>query len=187
MLKNSEDYNEADRTIRGFTLNEKKVDAAQRTSGFFAIMTHKLDMDPMTALDNYALRDEQEKYFQQMKSQMNMGRHRTWSEEGKSGRHFLTFVSLVISSYVRHIWKTTALKDTFSSSLEVLDEMRSIRCIEHRGKARFITPFIGDQVGICNAFGFNIPEGCAPTYMSKKKAERKRGRPRKTTDVVKLD
>ena len=181
------DYNEADRTIRGFTLNKKKVDAAQRTSGFFAIMTHKLDMDPMTALDTYALRDEQEKYFQQMKSQINMGRHRTWSEEGKSGRHFITFVSLVISSYVRHIWKTTALKDTFSSSLEVLDEMRSIRCIEHRGKARFITPFIGDQVGICNAFGFNIPEGCAPTYMSKKKAGRKRGRPKKTTDVVRLD
>jgi len=101
--------------------------------------------------------------------------------------HFITFVSLVISSYVRHIWKTTTLKDAFSSSLEVLDVMRSIRCIEHRGKARFITPFTGDQVGICNAFGFNIPEGCAPTYMSKKKAERKRGRPRKTTDVVKLD
>jgi transposase len=181
------DYNQADRTIRGFTLNEKKVDAAQRTSGFFAIMTHKLDMDPMTALDNYALRDEQEKYFQQMKSQMNINRQRTWSEEGKSGRHFITFVSLVISSYVRHIWKTTLLKDKFSSSLEVLDEMRSIRCIEHRGKTKFITPFIGDQVAICSAFGFNIPEGCAPTYMSKKKSEKKRGRPRKMIDVVKLD
>ena len=130
------DYNEGDRTIKGFTLNEKKVNAAQRTSGFFAIMTHKLEMDPMTALDSYALRDEQEKYFQQMKSQMNINRQRTWSEEGKSGRHFITFVSLVLSSYVRHIWKTTALKDAFSSSLEVLDEMRSIRCIEHRGKAK---------------------------------------------------
>ncbi|MFZ2339630.1 MAG: transposase [Bacteroidales bacterium] len=181
------DYNEGDRTIRGFTLNEKKVDAARRTSGFFAIMTHKLDMDPMTALDNYALREEQEKYFRQMKSQLDISRQRTWSEEGKSGRHFITFVSLVLSSYVRHIWKTTALKDAFSSSLEVLDEMRSIRCIEHRGKAKFITPFTGDQVGICNAFGFNIPEGCAPMYMSEKKAEKKRGRPRKTTDVVKLD
>jgi transposase len=181
------DYNEADRTIRSFSLNEKKVDAAQRTSGFFAIMTYKLDMDPMTALDCYALRDEQEKYFQQMKSQMNINRHRTWSEEGKSGRHFITFVSLVISSWVRYIWKTTALKDKFSSSLEVLDEMRSIRCIEHQGKAKFITPFVGDQVTICNAFGFTIPEGCAPIYMSKKKAEKKRGRPRKSTDVVKLD
>jgi hypothetical protein len=146
-----------------------------------------LEMDPMTALDNYVLRDEQEKYFQQMKSQMNINRQRTWSEEGKSGRHFITFVSLVISSHVRHIWKTTALKDKFSSSLEVLDEMRSIRCIEHQGKAKFITPFVGDQVTICYAFGFSIPEGCAPIYMSKKNIEKKRGRPRKSSDVVKLD
>ena len=34
------DYNESDRTIQRFTLNEEKVTAAQRTSGFFAIMTH---------------------------------------------------------------------------------------------------------------------------------------------------
>ena len=145
-------------------------------------MTHKLDMDPMTALDTYSLRDEQEKYFQQMKSQMNINRQRTWSEEGKNGRHFITFVALIISSYVRHLWKSTELRDTFSSSLEVLDEMRPIRCIEHCGKARFITPFIGEQVDICKAFGFDIPEGCAPLYASKKKAEKKRGRPRKTVD-----
>ena len=163
------------------------MSTAQRTSGFFAIMTHKLDMDPIKVLDNYALRDEQEKYFQQMKSQMNINRQRTWSEEGKSGRHFITFIALIISSYVRNIWKTTALKDRFTSSLEVLDEMRSIRCIEHTGKAKFITPFIGGQLDICNAFGFKIPDGCAPTYMSKKKAEKKRGRPGKNTDVIKLD
>ena len=181
------DYNESDRTIRSFTLNEEKVAAARRTSGFFAIMTHKLDMDPITVLDNYGLRDEQEKYFQQMKSQMNINRQRTWSEEGKSGRHFITFIALIISSYLRNIWKTTPLKDRFTSSLEVLDEMRSIRCIEHRGKAKFITPFIGGQIDICNAFGFKIPEGCEPTYMSKKKTEKKRGRPRKTKDVIKLD
>ena len=181
------DYNEDDRTIRTFTLNGEKVATAQRTSGFFAVMTHKLDMDPMTALDTYSLRDEQEKYFQQMKSQMNINRQRTWSEEGKNGRHFITFVALIISSYVRHLWKSTELRDTFSSSLEVLDEMRPIRCIEHCGKARFITPFIGEQVDICKAFGFDIPEGCAPLYASKKKAEKKRGRPRKTVDLIKLD
>lgn len=173
------DYKESDRTIRSFTLNEEKVAAAQRSSGFFAIMTHKLDMDPITVLDNYGLRDEQEKYFQQMKSQMNINSQRAWSEEGKSGRHFITFVALIISSYVRNIWKTTQLKDRFTSSLEVLDKMRSIRCIEHRGKAKFITPFIGGQIDICNAFGFKIPEGCEPTYMSKKKTEKKRGSPRK--------
>jgi len=173
------DYNECDRTIRSFTLNEEKVAAAQRTSGFFAIMTHKLDMDAITVLDNYGLRDEQEKYFQQMKGQMGFDKQRCWSEEGKTGRLFVLFTALIISSYIRHIWKTTNLKDTFGSTHEMLDEMRSIRCIGHKEKARFITPFVGSQLDICKAFGFDVPQGCAPRYMSKKKAEKKRGRPKK--------
>lgn len=43
-----------------------------------------------------------------------------------------------------------------------------------------ITPFVGSQVGICKAFGFDIPDGCAPVYISKAKSNtRKRGRPTK--------
>lgn len=40
-------------------------------------------------------------------------------------------------------------------------EMRSIRCIEHTGKMKFITPFVSAQVEICKA----------------KQATRRRGRP----------
>jgi hypothetical protein len=61
----------------------------------------------------------------------------------------------------------------------VLDEMKSIRYIEHTNRAKQITPFVGAQVDICNAFGFDIPEGCAPTYTSHQKPKRKRGRPPK--------
>jgi hypothetical protein len=140
-------------------------------------------MDSMQALDAYGLRDEQEKYFQQMKGQMGFDKQRCWSEEGKTGRLFVLFTGLIISSYVRHVWKTTHLKDKFSSTHEILDEMRSIRCIEHKGKARFITPFVGSQLEICKAFGFDVPQGCAPVYHSKKKAEKKRGRPKKQNPI----
>lgn len=45
---------------------------------------------------------------------------------------------------------------------------------------KFITPFVGSQVDICKAFGFAIPDGCAPVYVSKAKPiTRKRGRPAK--------
>jgi hypothetical protein len=114
-----------------------------------------------------------------MKSQMVADRQRNWSEEGKAGRLFILFVSMIIGSYVRHIWEDTELRKHFSSSLEVLDEMRSIRCIEHKGKAKHITAFVGDQVRICEAFGFAIPKGCAPDYVSKQTFTHKRGRPRK--------
>ena len=155
------DYNHKTRIIKEFTLNEKKVSNARRTSGFYAIATLGMDMTAMQTWELYGLRDEQEKYFQQMKSQLGFDRQRNWSEEGKTGRLLILFVGLILSSYVRHIWKSTELHKSFSSTLEVLDEMRSIRCVEHTGKTKHITPFVGAQIDIANAFGFKIPEGCA--------------------------
>ena len=174
-------YDPATRVIKSFELNEKKIAKARNLSGFFSILTHGLNFEAMEAFHAYRLRDEQEKYFQQMKDQMVSDRQRNWSEEGKTGRLFILFVSLILSSYVRHIWKSTKLYDLFSSSLDVLDEMRPIRLIEHTNRAKVITPFVGAQVDICEAFGFDIPEGCAPTYTSRQKPSRKRGRPPKKT------
>jgi len=153
--------------VETFSFNEKKVFNATRAAGFFANTTLGLDKTALEALEAYGFRDEQEKYFNQMKGQMGFDRQRNWSEEGKTGRLFILFVALIISSYVRHIWKSTGLKDRFGSTLDVLDEMRSIRCIEHKGKLRHITPFVGDQVDICKAFGIDIPNGCAPLSLNK--------------------
>ena len=174
-------YDPVTRIMKSYQENERKIAKAKNLSGFFAIMTHRLDLSAMETFRTYRLRDEQEKYFQQMKSQMLCDRQRNWSEEGKAGRLFILFVGLILSSYVRHVWKSTGLKDRFSSSLEVLDEMRPIRCIEHTGKAKFITPFIGAQVDICKAFGFDIPPECAPGYVSKQKHPKRRGRPKRQT------
>ena len=43
----------------------------------------------------------------------------------------------------------------------------TIRCVEHTGKAKHITPFVGAKIDIVNAFGFKIPYGCAPKYTSR--------------------
>jgi len=172
-------YEHATMVIKSFELNEKKIKKMRNLSGFFAIMTHGVDFNAVEAFHTYGLRDEQEKFFQQMKSQMIADRQRNWSEEGKTGRLFILFVSLILSSWVRHIWKKTELYDLFSSSLEILDEMRSIRLIEHKNRARIIMPFIGKQANICKAFGFEIPEGSAPAYTSQQVCKHKQDKPSK--------
>ena len=91
---------------------------------------------------------------------------------------FILFVAMVLASQVKYIWKTK-LEKQFASSLDVLDEMRAIRCIEHKGRKSSITPFVGAQLDICEAFGFEVLEGCAPKYRSKKVEPKRRGRPRK--------
>jgi hypothetical protein len=172
-------YNPSTRVITSFERDEKKVAKARSLSGFFSIMTHGLDFDAMNVYRTYRLRDEQEKFFQQMKDQMIADRQRNWSEEGKTGRLFILFVSLILSSFVRHTWKSTELYDLFHSSLDIVDDMRPIRLIEHTNRAKVITPFVGTQIDICKAFGFEIPEDCAPTYTSRQKPKQKRGRPPK--------
>ena len=166
------------RHVVSFEKNEKKYNDSLRLLGFVAIVTLGLDLTAPQALAHYKLRDEQEKYFQQMKTEMCSDRQRNWSEDGKTGRLFVLFVGLVIGSYIRHIWKTTDLHSMFPSSLDMLDEMRNIRCIERQGHATKITPFVGKQVEIAKAFGLDIPVGCESGYKSKK-VGRKRGRPKK--------
>ena len=168
--------------IKSFKPDKEKFDETILTAGFFASLTLKLDMTAPQAMDAYQLRDEQEKYYQQMKSEVASDRQRNWSEDGKTGRLFILFVSLILTSYLRHIWKTTPLKKLFPSSLDIIDEMRSIRCIEHKGHAKKITPFVGGQLEICKVFGFEVPKGCEPGYKSRK-AGRKRGRPRKNPEA----
>ena len=166
------------RHVVSFEKNEKKYNDSLRLLGFVAIVTLGLDLTAPQALAHYKLRDEQEKYFQQMKTEMCSDRQRNWSEDGKTGRLFVLFVGLVIGSYIRHTWKTTDLHSMFASSLDMLDEMRNIRCIERQRHATKITPFVGKQVEIAKAFGLDIPVGCEPGYKSKK-VGRKRGRPKK--------
>lgn len=172
-------YDQTTRLIKSYALDDKKVSKARMTSGFFAITTMGLTMDAIETYKHYRLRDEQEKYFQQMKSQLHFDKQQNSSEEGKTGRLFILFISLILTSHIRHIWKTTKLNKLFESSLDILDEMRPIRCIEHTNKAKVITPFVGDQVDICEAFDVSIPDGCRPDYRSKRKEQKRRGRPRK--------
>ena len=177
------DYDETTRILKGFSLDEKKVARKKREAGFFANTTLKIDADPMVAQHHYRLRDEQEKYFSMMKGLMGADRQRNWSESGKTGRLFILFVAQILGCYLGNIRKSK-LEDQFDSIADVLGEMRPIRYIEHPNTEGFITPFVGKQVDICEAFEFEIPEGCAPEYVVRKTTKGKRGRPRKNKLVV---
>lgn len=171
----------ADDTVKSYEVNQKKLNTMLLTAGFFASKTIGVDFDPMQAMDNYGMRDEQEKCFALQKGPLGHDRLRTWSKGGKRGRMFIYFVGLILASYVRSVWQSDeVLRKRFTSTEAVLAEMRTIRCVEHTGRMKFITPFVGSQVDICKAFGFSIPDGCAPVYVSKAKSlTRRRGRPAK--------
>lgn len=56
---------------------------------------------------------------------------------------------LILASYVRSVHKQNEyLRTKFASIEDILAEIRSIRCIKHEGRLKFITPFVGAQVDI---------------------------------------
>ena len=157
-FKNSFSYHDVEienGKLKFFNLKNNKIKKENCKFGFFSIITNGLDHDASTALEEYCLRDEQEKYYFQMKDVMDCKTQRNWSEDGKTGRLFILFIGLILSSHVKHIWKTTELRNRFDSSSAIL-------------------PFVGAQLQICEAFGLTVPEECAPGYTSKRVAKRGR-------------
>ena len=87
-------------------------------AGFFASKTIRVDFDPLQAMNNYGMRDEQEKCFALQKGPLGHDRLRTWSEGGKRGRmHFigtenedsvLTRSSEIVSEFLNK-WNTNVV------------------------------------------------------------------------------
>jgi hypothetical protein len=100
-------------------------------------------------------------------------------KEEKAGRRLILFAASVFSSIVRHVWKIARLRDLISSSLEMVDELKPIRRVEHTNRGKVIAPFVGAQTDIREVFGFETPEGCAPTRESSRQSKLKWGRHRK--------
>ena len=171
-------YDPATRKLESYTLNQKKVDKKRKTAGFFASFSNGLKLDAIEIFRHYKLRDEQEKYFNMMKSIMGADRQRNWSEDGKDGSRFVLFLAHILGGYLRNVQLSMDNKNIHSTT-ELLEKMRPIRYVEHPHKQGFITPFVGVQLDICDAFGFEVPKGCGPDYRVKKTNKGKRGRPRK--------
>lgn len=168
--------------VESFERNHRKIRLAERVFGFFAILTHQIDYTAARTLEVYGLRDEQEKFFMRLKTQQAADRQRCSSDLSRDGRRFIEFVGMILLSQLSYAWRSSEeLRNAFPYVFAMIEEMRRIRCIEHQGRQRIITPFVGRQVTLCQVLGLDIPKGCEPVYESPViHTGKKRGRPRKT-------
>lgn len=151
-----------------FSLCEKKVQKDRSQCGFFASIMYKMDIDGARALEIYKSRDEHEKNFDQLKNQMLYYNQRNSSEDGRNGRTFISFVGLIAISAVRHAWKEK-MQDRFESSLDMLDELESIRYSEYTDGTTHMSSFTAKQVEICDVCNVLVPKECMPATIRKSK------------------
>ena len=146
--------------------------------GFFSSVSYKVPGDALSMLEAYMTRDEQEKYFEQMKDQMDFHTQDASSQDGRAGREFILFVGLILSSTVRNIWRRSVeLRKECKTSLSILDEMEDIRWIQYEDGREQMTEFCGCQLSICKTFGIKIPPECLP--IMERKAEEKNSNPKR--------
>ncbi|MDO4805528.1 MAG: transposase [Lachnospiraceae bacterium] len=171
-----------------FSLCAKKVDKERSICGFFSSIMHKMNIDGAKALEIYKSRDEHEKNFDQLKNQMLQYVQRNSSEDGRNGRSFISFVGLIAVSEVRHAWKEK-MQDRFESSVDMLDELESIRFSEYTNGSTHMSSFTAKQVEICDACNVTVPKECMPSTVRKAKERKenpkKRGpKPKPKTDTA---
>jgi hypothetical protein len=153
--------------------NEKAIKKEMSICGFFSSVSYKASGDALQMLKAYKTRDEQEKYFEQMKDQMDFHTQDASSQDGRAGREFILFVGLILSSAVRNTWsRNVVLRENFRTSLSILDEMQDIRWVRFADGREHMTEFCGLQVLICEQFGLTAPAECLPSQ-ERKAAERK--------------
>ena len=164
-----------------YELNKNSVGKTTLSAGFFSSVAHGINADAQGMMDLYATRDVQEKYFEEMKDQLGFSMQRNSTEDGKIGRLFILFIGLILHTWIRHIW-STKLRERYSCSHNVIDEMTSIRYIEYPDKEDHITAFTTPQAEICEALSLTPPEGTLSKHqkevIARKKAGRKPGRPK---------
>ena len=149
-----------------FTEDTEKINREILRCGFFASLMYNLNISAEEALDRYGIRDEHEKNFNILKNQMNYDVQKNSSEDGKNGRTFIAFVGLICISELNRIWKEN-FRDNYSSTLEMLDEMSSIRFSEYTDGSTHMTTFTMSQVEICKSFEIEPPYECLPQTLKK--------------------
>lgn len=153
--------------ITAYVLNQDNVDEALLLSGYFAIVCVNMSKEEYSiswVLSSYRRRDLQEKAFTYLKSWQNGRRLRSSTETSTEGRKFFQFVSLIVNCQLHHLYFNSSdnFRKKFASVWEMLDEMRSVRYVQLKGRREKVSEFIGAQVDIFDEFGFDIPKGSRP-------------------------
>ena len=161
--------------ITGFTLDQDRVDERRERNGYFAVVCVNMgekDFDASWILSTYHKRDMQEKAFMYMKSWQNGRRLRTSTEPSTDGRRFFQFVTLIINCQLHHLYFKTSqdFQKAIPSPWQMLDEMRSVRYVQLKGRKTKVSEFVGKQVDIFDELGFEVPKGCRPTSKKKPKS-----------------
>ncbi|MDD2402808.1 MAG: transposase [Clostridia bacterium] len=140
----------------GYTVNirEDIIEHELSTAGWVVLISNHID-NTQKAHDIYRTKDVVEKGFWKYKNSLGMDRLHVHSNERMHNKTFVTFISLIMMSYIHKVMKEKKLyrKMTFDKLLLTLAK---IKVITINGK-RVIHPLTKEQATIFKSFDIELP------------------------------
>lgn len=143
----------------GFIRNHKAIDEQLERCGFFLIAETDFKKTTAEILNIYRRRDVIEKSFDNLKNELDMKRLRSHNSETVQGKLFVTFISLIVRSYMlkalSEYMQTSSC--TFRKILFELDKIKSFD-LSTNAKTKLLNPLTKTQRDIFTALDLQLPD-----------------------------
>lgn len=141
----------------GFVKNHKVIDEALSMCGFFVIGETDFTKTTGEILEIYRRRDVIEKSFDNLKNELDFKRMRTHNDETMNGKIFVSFIALIVKSYIQNHLTDSNL--THNRVMLELDKLK-IFDIHSNAKPRIINPPTKTAVSILSQLNLNTDFVC---------------------------
>lgn len=134
--------------------NHEKIDIEKGYSGYIVFLTTDLEITTSELLKIYRNKDVIEKAFDNLKNELDLKRMRIHSDEAWSGKMFISFIALIIKSYMEN--NKIKVEETKNLPIKkIIKELEKIKLVTYYDEYQLLNPLTAKQKQILKAL--NIP------------------------------
>lgn len=140
-----------------FEINEEEIESISSNYGYFLVFTTDFNATANNIIHYYREKDIDEKMFYALKNYNDLDRLRTHQQKTTDGKIFVTFISLILRS-----WLNSKLyeykKRTHLSLKKIILKMSDIQYLRSKNEVRFLKSLTKEQKDILDIFLVNIED-----------------------------
>lgn len=134
---------------------DKKIREALRYKGYIVIISDRIS-NPKEAMILYRAKDVVERSFDNLKNELDMKRLRVHSDMNMAGRLFISFIELILYSWIDRVMQEKGLYKSYSQE-QLLYELRRLKIIEFTDGRIMFTELSKKQGEIFKSFKMSPP------------------------------
>ena len=132
-----------------------RIDKVINQMGYVIILSSR-SLNPRQIILLYRNKDCVEKCFDNMKNELSTNRLRVHSTESMEGRLFITFMSLILSSWIHKTMREKALSKKYTLE-EIMYELKKLKVIQLQNQRKVLTEITKTQKELFKKLVNDIP------------------------------